>query len=600
MQRPQRAVSEVPLTSPPPPAADRADALTRLAFSVHGNPGVYALLLGSGLSRSAGLLTGWEITLDLVRHVALAQGEVDQPDWAAWHKEKFGREPNYSELIAQLGPSPHERRAILNSYIDPTEEDVQLGRKMPTKAHRAIADLVRDGMVRVIITTNFDRLLEQALSERGIQPTVVDSVHAANGAEPIAHSKCYLVKLHGDYKDARILNTDEELSQYAPEFKTLLDRIFDDHGLIVCGWSGEWDIALLDAITSNPSRRYSMYWATRGPVGDAAQRIIAHRRGQLVSITDADEFFGDLKDQVHTLTRTQRQIPENVDLLVSTAKRFAAHHEHRIDLHDLIESEAQRCIQSLLTSTPEVDATAKGLEQLAAFQESSVERLARMLGVLGRWGDGTEHSSVINALLAVWFCTDDGNSGIAHLRRYPAVLLLWAYGIGLTLAKRWRDLHSLLLHQVSQDQGDPQSLVRVVSDWILAGYRNKIWKHLPGLQRHYAPDSEHLYEVLNEWRESFAAVQPDFEDQQDIWEILFAIVYRESVVDETTGTGMRFWTPIGRNGWRHRSRERVLARITNGNLHAELISAGLAGGNANDLITIAEDYSNFVAKLNWG
>jgi hypothetical protein len=37
-----------------------------LAFSVHSGPGTYAILLGSGVSRAAGVPTGWEVTLDLV------------------------------------------------------------------------------------------------------------------------------------------------------------------------------------------------------------------------------------------------------------------------------------------------------------------------------------------------------------------------------------------------------------------------------------------------------------------------------------------------------------------------------------------------------
>jgi hypothetical protein len=59
------------------------DPLTQLAFSIYESKGVYALLLGSGLSRSAGIPTGWEITLDLVRRVAVAQGTEEQADWAA-------------------------------------------------------------------------------------------------------------------------------------------------------------------------------------------------------------------------------------------------------------------------------------------------------------------------------------------------------------------------------------------------------------------------------------------------------------------------------------------------------------------------------------
>lgn len=50
------------------------DPLTQLAFSIYENKGAYALLVGSGLSRAAEIPTGWEITLDLVRRVAAAQG----------------------------------------------------------------------------------------------------------------------------------------------------------------------------------------------------------------------------------------------------------------------------------------------------------------------------------------------------------------------------------------------------------------------------------------------------------------------------------------------------------------------------------------------
>ncbi len=208
------------------------DPITQLAFSMFENKGVYALLLGSGLSRAAGIPTGWEVTLDLVRRVALAQNAENQSDWAKWYREQNGAEPDYSALLAELAVSPAERRAILHSYIEPDEDDRAEGNKLPTAAHRAIAGLIRDGYVRVIVTTNFDRLLENALREFGVEPTVVTSVDTLSGAEPITHSACYVLKLHGDYKDARILNTDEELGAYPPLYDELLDRIFDEHGLL--------------------------------------------------------------------------------------------------------------------------------------------------------------------------------------------------------------------------------------------------------------------------------------------------------------------------------------------------------------------------------
>ncbi len=263
------------------------DPLTQLAFSVYENRGVFAVLLGSGLSRAAEIPTGWEITIDLIRRVASAQGVEDQSDWAAWYREKTGEEPNYSKLLAELTSSPDERRSILHSYIEPTEQDREEGRKVPTAAHYAIAELVRGGFIRVIVTTNFDRLMENALRERGIEPTVIASPDALAGAEPIAHSACYLLKLHGDYKDARILNTDEELAAYPAKYRRLLDRIFDEYGLIICGWSGEWDHALRGALLRAPNRRYPVYWATRNALKDAAKEIADHRHARLVTITDA-------------------------------------------------------------------------------------------------------------------------------------------------------------------------------------------------------------------------------------------------------------------------------------------------------------------------
>ena len=63
------------------------------AFSVQSNRGVYALLLGSVLSRASGIPTGWEITLDLVRKLANVHGDNPDPTPESWYQEKYGKEP---------------------------------------------------------------------------------------------------------------------------------------------------------------------------------------------------------------------------------------------------------------------------------------------------------------------------------------------------------------------------------------------------------------------------------------------------------------------------------------------------------------------------
>jgi SIR2-like domain len=232
-----------------------------VALSLHHSPGVHAILVGSGLSRAAGIPTGWEITVDLIRNLAALNKVNEHDDWPQWYREKYDEEPSYSEIIAKSASTSVGRRAILHRYIDPPEgEDI----RKPTKAHHAIARLVASGAVHVVITTNFDRLIENALREAGVEPTVIAGEDAISGATPLVHSKCTIIKVHGDYLDARIKNTDAELEDYSPAMNHLLDQVFDNFGLLIVGWSGEWDTALRSAILRAPSRRYPLYLAARG------------------------------------------------------------------------------------------------------------------------------------------------------------------------------------------------------------------------------------------------------------------------------------------------------------------------------------------------
>jgi hypothetical protein len=90
------------------------DSILSLAFSMHSNKGVFALLLGSGVSRAAGILTGWEIALNLIRKLALLRGEDCEPDPAAWYTMAFGQEPDYAKLLNALAQSPAERSQLLD------------------------------------------------------------------------------------------------------------------------------------------------------------------------------------------------------------------------------------------------------------------------------------------------------------------------------------------------------------------------------------------------------------------------------------------------------------------------------------------------------
>ena len=125
-----------------------------LAFSIQANSGVYAVLIGSGVSRAAKIPTGWEITLDLIRKLAVLHGETGDPEPDSWYREKFEKEANYSDLLDALVTTPAERQQLLRPYFEPNDAEREQGEKEPTAAHRAIATLAVQGFIKVIITTN--------------------------------------------------------------------------------------------------------------------------------------------------------------------------------------------------------------------------------------------------------------------------------------------------------------------------------------------------------------------------------------------------------------------------------------------------------------
>lgn len=565
------------------------DQTTRLAFSVYENPGVYALLLGSGLSRAAGIPTGWEITLDLIRRIALARGVDDQPDWEKWYRGDVGEEPDYSKIVGELGLSRNERRAILHSYIEPTSEDREEGRKLPTAAHFAVADLVRDGFVKVIITTNFDRLLENALRERGVEPTIVGSVDALEGAEPLTHSQCFLLKLHGDYKDARILNTDAELSGYPGAYDALLDRIFDEHGLVVCGWSGEWDHALRYAILRSKSRRYSLYWGSRGTPGEGAQELIAHRAGQLIPIQDADSFLSNLRNQVETLKLTHRREPRSVDLLVASAKRYLPSSKHRIQIDELFSSENEAYLIKLAAMNLRNmgNISAGEVRRRVEIYEALAEPLAKMAFVLGRWGAGDEQVLVQETIAIMCAEADEDGAGYTdwiELRYYPAVLVLAAYGIGLVRSRRWFDFHSIMSSYLKR-RFHSESM-RLVDHLFLnawPGGRNEFWWNIEGLERHKTAFSDHLYQLLLTWSQQSIGLTPNFVEVFETWEILGALVHFEKIsqtdldnLEQSSDRRDYVFMPLGRSAWDQRVSRDIFASIESGALRQELLAAGFA------------------------
>ncbi|MBI4494699.1 MAG: SIR2 family protein [Chloroflexi bacterium] len=520
----------------------------RIALGLHSNPGAYALLLGSGVSTSAGVPTGWSIVLDLIRKLAAAAKE-NAVDPAAWYRQTFGEEPDYSAVLSRLAKTQADRMSLLRRYFEPTEEDRAAGFKLPTKAHRAIARLVALGYIRVILTTNFDRLMETALQEEGIVPTVIASPDAARGALPYSLEKCVLVKLNGDYLDTRIKNTAEELASHEPDLQRFIDRVLDDLGLIVCGWSGDWDIGLREAILATPNRRFAMYWLARSQPNTEAQRIITHRRAEVVHITGAEDFFSDLLEKVEALRELERPDPLTVSVGVTMAKRYLAESQYRIRLHDLIHGETERSRQAVLSESfntgrpqPDREAVAKRLKGY----DAALERLLPILAVVGYHG-GDETAGHLTR--TVQRLAPEGPAGGSHfdawerLRFYPALACIYASGLVALTQRKFRYLAALFLRTFYFDGS------RTKQPLLLYANHARVFAVGKGLlpepyDRNKYPGSDYLADRIRSVLNDYLPSEREYLEAFDQFEYLLALVLWNEVGSQ------RNWAPLGSFVWR--------------------------------------------------
>src|SRR4051812_41323470 len=83
------------------------DSLTVVATNLHSSPGVYTVLLGSGISTGAGMKTAWGVVAELVRRYAACDPEhglkaaddaaSDPEGWWAEHGD--GGPLTYSSIL---------------------------------------------------------------------------------------------------------------------------------------------------------------------------------------------------------------------------------------------------------------------------------------------------------------------------------------------------------------------------------------------------------------------------------------------------------------------------------------------------------------------
>lgn len=527
----------------------KIDTFSTLVMSVFSKKGVYALLLGSGISLQAKIMSGWKVTEDLIKKLALIQGEAWHTDAFEWFEQKYGCKAEYSKLLEQLGKKPSEMESLLRPYFESSEEDKEFGYKKPTDAHKAIADMAKRGYFKVIITTNFDRLMESALDEIGVAYQVICHESEITSRVPIYHHPLTLLKINGDYKDCRFRNTEEELSNYPQELISYLDAILKNFGLITCGWSATWDKALIQQLISNRNHRYSYFYTYLGNKSNEIEKLETESQGESLQIDGADNFFTEINERIKALEMINgKNLEVDAEVAIARIKTYISDLKKLIQYTDLYENITDRLLKDTreMVYGPEYP-NAAFFEKAIAENANALSTLLPMSVVAVRWAEKEHHDAIVGSLFRIANrpikvpsqCYDN----TVKLNHLLDTIYLYGLGIACLYYEKYGLFDKLLkVKFLEHDHYFSPYIIDQDNCWIAD---KETWNSTTGYNRLKTPFSTTLGRVL---RPYFSMIQKDeqFFSYFCLFEKLLAMYYHWLICKALQ---IAMWPPMGMFCW---------------------------------------------------
>ncbi|MDC0671040.1 SIR2 family protein [Nannocystis radixulma] len=254
----------------------------------------FAFILGAGASVQSGIPAAgalvWRWLTELHRRLSRHGPPLER--WATAEALEIAdfaleRAPSfYSQVFARrFRQHPDEGYADL--------EDIMQG-KDPSFGYSVLAHILAETRHKLVITTNFDNLVSEALSIfTGIAPLVCGHESLANFVH-VEPRRPVVVKIHRDLLMAP-MNRVAEIAALQSAWVEPLTKVFRSYTPIVIGYGGN-DGSLMGFLNSLPEDSIpgGIFWCYYGPAGPPAPEIrhlVARHRGILVPIEGFDELM---------------------------------------------------------------------------------------------------------------------------------------------------------------------------------------------------------------------------------------------------------------------------------------------------------------------
>lgn len=251
----------------------------------------FAFFLGAGCSITSGIPSAGELVKDhWLPQLRNLQAPHEQ-DLTAWAKKEF---PDYSPE----NPALIYGQVVERLFLQPEETQREIERlcegKFPGFGYVALASLIAQykGIFNVVLTTNFDDLVQDALYLfTPARPLVISHEALAPFIRP-TRTRPLVVKLHGDHQLAP-RNTVGETEKLKDQVEHEVGALLHDRGLIFIGYGGH-DHSIQRMLDKMPeeSLPWGVYWLGEAEPNAAMMRWLEKRQGVWVKQAwDFDELM---------------------------------------------------------------------------------------------------------------------------------------------------------------------------------------------------------------------------------------------------------------------------------------------------------------------
>lgn len=293
----------------------------------------FAFILGAGASRTSGIPTGQELAKRWLEDIHLRECLVERPLREWLYETKIIDEKLTIENSGEFYPEIFEHRFRCDKEAGYAELEAAMEGKLPSLGYSLLAEIIQNTRHKVVVTTNFDNLVADALAMHAHQSPLVVAHESLAGFVRPQMRRPLVAKIHRDLY-LNPINDPAGVSKMEKGWKLALKRLFQYFTPVVVGYGGN-DGSLMDMLMDLEPGDISgrMVWCYRegSPPPEKALNVLRKHNGLLVKVPGFDQFMLRLAAQLVTDFDVAAIAERTAELGQERARRYR---EQAIQLRD--------------------------------------------------------------------------------------------------------------------------------------------------------------------------------------------------------------------------------------------------------------------------